>query len=273
MLSLRTAGAGLGTCLKLPNVGYSPPPFVARYFSMNTNDSNVDTNDGYDEYGLLIYEDLAYNTPRLFEAFWSDSKVLAVQTNGYDCDNSRNCNEDNGGRNADINNTFMSRNRQLSPKCFVDGNGCTTTENPNLHLPASRLVMDFEGPTRRSGRLTQSSDITLVDSDAAYGYKSNTDSGGMTLPSALVQTASYVQYNINQDLQTFFREIKFLEKTVDKNGNTELVGKVRVAAFLPRFVKEMDSSDTEGYYETNAIALYDYDVKMTSIEERDAISM
>eukprot|EP00554_Chaetoceros_debilis_P015171 CAMPEP_0194123142 /NCGR_PEP_ID=MMETSP0150-20130528/53482_1 /TAXON_ID=122233 /ORGANISM="Chaetoceros debilis, Strain MM31A-1" /LENGTH=256 /DNA_ID=CAMNT_0038816275 /DNA_START=276 /DNA_END=1042 /DNA_ORIENTATION=+ len=128
VLSLRTPGAGIGTCLSLPNVGVNPPPFSLRYLKQKGSGTT--------------YDDLAYNIPRKFEAFWPQSKVLSVQTNG--------------GITKGVSSS-------LTPKCFVDGKGCSPAENSKLHLPSSQFAMDFAGPTRSSGRLTQASELTLVD--------------------------------------------------------------------------------------------------------------
>lgn len=236
ILSLRTAGAGLGTCLSLPNVGHNPPAFSAHFLK---SDVSAETD-------FCVYEDLAYNIPRKFEAFWSQSKVLSVQTNGH--------------------HIAYSKDKNISPamssKCYVTGDGCTTEENENLHLPASRLAMDFEGPTRRSGRLIQSLDVSLLENFCSLG----------TIKNAYVASKSYSQYNINQELQTFFREIISLEQ-IDQNGNT-ILGKIRVAAFLPKYIKALDvGNDSEDYNENNAVALYDYRILMKSIDEIEASSL
>jgi hypothetical protein len=47
ILSLRAAGAGLGTCMVLPNVGYNPPVHATHFLRGGKQD--------------LVYEDLAYN--------------------------------------------------------------------------------------------------------------------------------------------------------------------------------------------------------------------
>lgn len=234
ILSLRTAGAGLGTCLSLPNVGYNPPAHSAHFLK---SDIGVDKS-------LFVYEDLAYNFPRKFEAFWPQSKVLSVQTNGYRTGHTK---ED-------------EYPPKMSPKCFVTGDGCTKEENKNLNLPASRLVMDFDGPTRRSGRLTQSCDVSLVENSCGL-------SGD-----AYAVTKSYSQFNINQELQTFYKEIASFEK-INQNGNM-IAGKVRVAAFLPKYIKEFDAGNDSGDYDENtAVAIYDYKVFMKSIDEIEAASL
>lgn len=238
-LSLRTAGAGLGTCLSLPNIGYTPPAFSAHFLKTGMGSETGSCV-------FCVHEDLAYNIPRKFEVFWPQSKVLSVQTNGHPIS--------------------YSKDRNISPamssKCYVTGDGCTTEENENLHLPASRLALDFDGPARRSGMLTQSLDASLVENFYGFGTSKN----------LYAASKSYSQYNINQELQTFFREIISLEQ-IDQNGNT-ILGKVRVASFLPKYIKSLDAgNDAEDYNENNAVALYDYSILMKSIDEVEASSL
>ena len=131
--------------------------------------------------------------------------------------------------------------------------------NPDLHSPASRIAMDFEGPTRRSGRLTQSSDVTMLDQSSMSGATSD----------YYYTTKSYSQYNINQDLQTFYKEINSFHRLDDG----EISGKIRVAAFLPRYIKEMDTTvggKVDDYDENEAVAIYDYRVSMKSIDATEA---
>lgn len=193
-----------------------------------------------DEKKLSVYEDWAYNFPRHYESFWPQSKVTSVQTNGQMDDDS-------------INNL-------LSPKCFVTGDGCTISENPSLHLPSSRYVMDFEAPTRRSGRLVQSTDVALIDSIAGMNFDG----------SKYLTCRTFTQYNLNQDLQTFYKEVISLHSD---DGDERISGKVRVAAFLPYWVKEMDGMDenlADAYDENEAVALYDYDIRMQRIDSNEA---
>lgn len=278
ILSIRTAGAGLGTCLALPNVGYIPQSSFSVHFISKKKEGEDNEN--------LVYEDLAYNIPRKFESFWPQSKVMAVQTNGS------NSSPNNHSRSltSDENNNKNT----LSPKCFVNGSGCTLAENPNLHSPSTRFVMDFDAPTRRSGRLIQSSDITLIDTTYSYSYSNgmiqnsnysdtngvhNDDKGDKPL---YVASNSYSQFNKNQELQTFYKEIISLEKRMIKSGslsssetnNYDVIGKVRVAAFLPMYIRDADGSVGSGSYdEAQAVALYDYDINMKKIDEYDAGSM
>lgn len=219
-VSIRTAGAGLGSCLSLPNVGYNPSAHGIHFIRDSSN-------------GEVVYEDLAYNIPRKFESFWPQAKVLAIQTNGE-----------------------IDQSNKLSPKCLVTGDGCSSGVNPNLHSPATRVVMDFDGPARQGGRLTQSCDVTMLgcciqsnERDACY-----------------YTAKSFSQYNIHQDLQTFYREIISFQRITGG-----IVIKLRVAAFLPRYIKEMDARGPgDDYDENEAIAIYDYKAFMQAIDEDNA---
>ncbi len=278
ILSLRTAGAGLGTCLSLPNVGYNPSPHAVRFLkSAESTNGNVNT----------VYEDLAYNTPRRFEAFLPQSKVLSVQTNGYDHANNYDQRfnvvvDDDDSTSTRTNLSPIGAMMMMSPKCFVTGDGCSVDENKNLHLPASRFAMDFDGPTRKSGRMTQSCDVTLLDSfcgqmDNAKASTSNRDES-----SSFASSKSFSQLLINQELQTFYREIMKLEQIqqqqrLSPNGDV-LLGKVRVAAFLPKYIRALDVETSTNsnadpgvdYDENSAVAIYDYKILMQKIDEIEA---
>ena len=195
---------------------------------------------------LNIHEDLAYNIPRKFEAFWPQSKVLAVQTGSQSL---------------------------ITPKCFVTGQGCSSQDNPDLRLPSSRFTIDFDAPTRRSGRLAQSSDVTMVATK--YGSREM----------AYAASKSFSQFNINQELQTYYREFLSLEKIEhfsrskreqedDDITPTAVVGKLRVAAFLPKFIRALDDNKNAGadedYDEGSAVAIYDYKIFMNRINESEA---
>ena len=214
VLSLRVAGAGLGTCMSLPNVGYNPSMHAIHFIEDDNRHQ-------------AVYEDLAYNTPRRFEAFWPEAKVTAVQTGG-------------------------------GMKCLVSGDGCSLGMNPKLHSPASRVTLEFDAPTRRSGRLIQSTDVTMLNCSTQVS-----DNGYYTIK-------SYSQYNLNQDLQTFYKEITSWRR----NKDDEIVGKTRVAAFLPRYVKDMDTNTGRVEYDENeSVALYDYKMKLTNIDEAQAANL
>jgi len=247
VLSLRTAGAGLGSCLSLPNVGYTPPSAHATHFIKNSNKQVGD--DG-------VYEDLAYNVPRKFELFWPQSKVLAVQTNG--------------GHVKDDGSGGSFNNGILSPKCLVSGAGCSYDDNPNLHSPASRVAIEFDCITRRGRRATQSCDVIMID----HLIQRSNRNGHYCLV-----IKRYSQYNIDQDLQTFYREFTSLEKKNNDEGG--VVGKTRIAAFLPYYIKGMDVNLNSGadsgirnvYDENEAVAIYDYKISMKPIDELQAVNL
>ena len=164
ILTLRTPGAGLGSCLSLPNICYNTSTFPI-HFIRNSS--------------AQVYEDSAYNVPRIFEAFCAQTKVLGIQANSV------------------VDNNSVSND--LTPKCIVTGDGCIS---PNLRSPTTRVAIDFDGPTRGGGRRTQSTDVTILD---AVSVQSNTADTYFT-------TKSVSQYNVNQDLQLFYREITPHEK-------------------------------------------------------------
>jgi hypothetical protein len=218
-VTLRVAGAGLGTCLSIPNVGRNPAPFVQRFLSLSV--------DAADEEGC--YEDVAYNYPRRFEAFWTQAKVTSVQT---------------GNNQANANTNTL-----LSPACYVTGEGCTSLENPLLHAPTTRLVMDFDGPTR-GGVSSQAIDATVVDTQHTFTMSDNN----------YCSSRNYVQYNVKQELQTFYKEIVSLTKVDD--GSVK--GRLRVAAFLP---------DPGDHDDSQAVALYDYALNFRCLDEDGAASL
>ncbi|EJK63911.1 hypothetical protein THAOC_15405 [Thalassiosira oceanica] len=188
MLSLRTPGAGLATCLSLPNVGYSPrAPHAVRY--------RREPGGGSGE-GGSVYEDLAYNVPRKLESFWPESKAMSVRTNG-------------------------ERPGDLTARCMVDGEGC-----------ALRVAIEYDGPTARrgGGRVVRKIDVTLLS------HESWADGDSFCLAS------SYSQLNAEQGLQCFYREVMSLRRT----GESSVAGKVRVAAFMPRYVRDEKAEATQG---------------------------
>lgn len=221
ILTLRTPGAGLGTCLLLPNIGYNPTSFPIHFI--------CDANG-------QVYEDLTYNIPRIFEAFWTEAKVLGVQTNDM------------------LGNDILSND--LTRKCLVTGEGCVT---PNLRPPATRVAIDFNGPTRRGGRVTQSTDLTVLESSVQS-----------SVAGTFYTTKTISQYNVNQDLQLFYKEVTSLRR----KENCAIDGKVRVAAFLPKYIRGMDAnSDDVSYDDNKAVALYDYNVSLQRIDEAEAAAL
>lgn len=218
VLSLRVPGAGIATCLSLPNVGYSPPAFVQKYLV---------SSDG------SVYEDVAYNMPRKLEAFWSQCQVTAVQTGGL--------------------------SEMLSPKCFITGDQCNKEENPRLHDPTTRFSLDFEGPTRSGGRLLQSIDTTLLRTTtvAENDY-------------CVRISNQYVQFNIQQDLQCFYKEYIVLQNKKKSDDDTTVQGSVRVAAFLPQ---QMTENTDASYTDAKSLAFYEYTINLKQIDESEAIQM
>ena len=211
---LHVSGAGLATCIAIPNVGYNPAPFTLRF-------------------SKLGYEDHAYNVPRRLEAFWPQAKVTGVQT---------------------------ACNNEVSPKCFVTGEGCSKADNPNLHAPSSRFVMDFTGPTRSGPSRQQTMDVTIIQSQSAYSSSEENDSHNQ-----FVISRQYVQFNIQQELQCHFKEVlQLFQIEFDRSVN----GRLRVAAFQPA------RENTDVAYDANmALALYDYDVKLKDIGEEEALQI
>lgn len=262
ILSLRTAGAGLGTCLSLPNVGYNPPKHAAHFITNRNKDLPSHSNNREDTStdSLNVFEDLAYNVPRTLETFWPQSKVMSVQTNGLQYRMESN-NFVSPSSTKDISKD------DLTVKCFVTGDGCSTNENPNLHLPSTRLVMDFNAPTRRSGRLTQTCDMSLVDQSSKL------------IGTNIYTTAKSIsQYNVNQELQTFYREFASYEKVgvSDNDSSMMIIGKRRVAAFLPKYIKVMDNLGNDNltiYNDSEAVAIYDYKIVMKRIDENEAANL
>jgi hypothetical protein len=89
-----------------------------------------------------------------------------------------------------------------------------------------------------------------------------------------VQTCS--QWNAQQELQTFYQQVSNYQKL----DTGDIVGKLRVAAFLPRYIQQMDtrsrgsnSKDDEYYNDHKAVAIYDYKVFMKPIDEMEAASI
>ena len=225
VLSLRTPGAGLATCLSLPNVGYSPRAPHAVRFRGETGGGNGQ--------GGIVFEDLAYNVPRKLESFWPESKVLSVRTNG-------------------------ERPGELTARCTVEGEGCATDANPDLHSPSTRVAIEYDGPTARrgGGRVVRTIDATLLSHE------------GWADGDSFCLASSYSQLNVEQGLQCFYREVTSLRRT----GEGSVEGKVRVAAFLPRYVED-GGGDAREYDETSAVALYDYGVALERIDEDAALGL
>ncbi len=61
--------------------------------------------------------------------------------------------------------------------------------------------------------------------------------------------------------QSLYPEITSLQRADDK-----IVGKIRVAAFLPRYIKQIGGGRSGYEYDDEAVALYNYGMLMKSIE-------
>ena len=171
------------------------------------------------------YEDLAYSLPRRWEAFLPKTKVTSIQT----------------GRDSS----------SLSRKCMVTGEGCLASDNPSLHDPANRVRMQFTGPTRRSSSTPQTIDATILQ----------TASGSTLDNRSFLVKRSYAQYNVEQDLRTFYRE--FVSLTPSPKDDSIIQGIVRVAAFSP-------PDGTSSYDDSSSLVLYDYKLTLESISEAEA---
>ncbi|KAL9186733.1 hypothetical protein ACHAXT_005971 [Thalassiosira profunda] len=232
-LSLRVAGAGLGTCLSLPNVGYNPPDHAVHFVPLSA--------------GGGAYEDLAYNTPRKLEGFWPQATVLAVQTNGRTKGASSTSSSTSDGGTA------------LSPKCFVTGDGCTPDVNPNLHSPTSRVALEFEGPTVRGGRQIQSIDTTLLNCSR--------DTRGETYYSA----KGFSQYNALQGLQTFYREVSSLHRKDEETVEGRIRVAAFLPEYINDVGGGASAGASRN--DEEALAVYDYSVSLKRIDEAEAASL
>lgn len=240
VLNLRVPGAGIGTVLSLPNIGYNPAPFTVRYLRSDGANANAGVADAG------VYEDLAYNAPRRMEAFWPDAKVLSVRTG----------------------NSWNSKNdceNMLTPSCLVTGEGCTRGENPKLHSPATRLALDYEGPTRAGPRRGQTIDCSAIQS-IVVGSAQEGEHG-----TPIVTSKQFVQYNVQQELQTYYKEVCSFQRPSGSEPQV-IEGNMRVAAFLPYFLTVGSDllEPTRKYDESQALALYDYKITLKQISEEDA---
>ena len=243
-LSLRVPGAGIGSVLSLPNIGYNPAPFAVRYLRDSTAS---DSTSG-------VYEDLAYTTPRRLEAFWPDAKVLSVRTGNSYKSGRNGC----GAIAAEEN-----ENKLLTPSCSVTGEGCTAGENPKLHSPGTRISLDYEGPTRAGPRRSQT-----IDCSAVQGIAVGPSEGG----ASVVTAKQFVQYNVQQDLQAYYKEMCSFRRVVDDSESQVIEGKMRVAAFLPYILQGTIGNDPPKHDERLALALYDYRITLKRpSEEAEAI--
>ena len=244
VLNLRVPGAGIGTVLSLPNIGYNPAPFTVRYLRNDAENSKA----GIAHSG--VYEDLAYNAPRRLEAFWPEAKVLSVRT-GNSWSDKNDC-EAMAAENGE--NT-------LTPSCLVTGVGCTRGENPELHSPATRLALDYEGPTRAGPRRSQT-----IDCSAVQGVVVGSVQEGRA---SIATSKQYVQYNVQQELQTYYKEMCSFKKPTGSEPQV-IEGNIRIAAFLPYFMTAGSELLEPKYDESQALALYNYKIILKQISEEDA---
>ena len=229
-VSLVLPGAGLGTCAALPNVGVNPSPFVQRFGNGSLFESNDDDNDNGPGEPFVV-EDVAYNLPRKFEGFWPEAKVSSVRV------------------------STSATNTNMGPACHITGEGCSRKENPDLHgRYATRCQMEFQGPTRRGGLRTQHLDLSMVDYSSTSTM--NTPVSGNSNDEEFLMARSFVQYNQEQELTSYYREFVSYEKEQSKLPNGKLKGRTCVAAFLP-------SSQ-------QAVAVYKYSMKMYAITAEEA---
>ena len=132
-----------------------------------------------------------------------------------------------------------------------------------LHSPATRVAIEYDGPTvrRGGGRVVRTVDVTLLFHES---WTDPADGDSFCLAS------SYSQLNVEQGLQCFYREVTSLRST----GEGSIAGRVRVAAFLPRYVGDEDADVVAATYdETRAVALYDYGMTLERIDEETALGL
>jgi hypothetical protein len=297
LLTLRVPGAGIATCLSLPNVGLNPPPFSVRFTALGgAGASEAAATNG-------AAEDWPYNAPRKLEAFWPASKTLYVQNPDATAA---------GGTLRKEQQQLLPSSSSSSLRCFVSGEGCLASENPTLHAPSSRLAMGYEAPTRARGSsplVGQTLEMTVV-AGRSYEVLANEGTGGGGGKGAaggvysFGAERSFVQNNPEQELQTFFREFltlapSFDEGTTGGTGSTgadsgaaspvvrRAKGRLRVAAFLPhgepnpapngaslQVPNEPIENQRAGpgprlplretYDDSLAVALYDYDLELVA---------
>ena len=85
---------------------------------------------------------------------------------------------------------------------------------------------------------------------------------------ACLITKCFSQYNANQDLQTFYKEIRSLRRRSDSAG-IMIDRRLQVKAFLP--IDVVSSRVVQSNYDdTKAVALYEYRISMKGININDA---
>ena len=243
-ISLALPGTGLGTCAMLPNVGANPSPFVQRFgngrypLGDDGDDEMTTTTGASADRGSppVVVEDVAYNLPRRFEGFWPEAKVssVAVRTSAA----------------------------TLGPACLATGEGCSPGANPGLHgRHATRCRMEYVGPTRRSGRLAQHLDVSMVDWTSTPTGGGSSNGTGNDDDHEFLMARSFVQYNQEQELTGYYREFVSYDRQQQEQQTTKpptgtVRGRTCVAAFLPSFEQP--------------VALYKYTLKMDAISGYEA---
>lgn len=160
------------------------------------------------------------------------------------------------------NNDTTNNQNALSPKCFVDGFGCTSTENPNLHSPTTQFLLEFLAPTRSP-------------SGAAQQQQQSIDTTICANPQCWFEDASFlaartfVHYHWLQDLPFLYREfVELLPPNDDNNNDASRQGRIRVAAFLPPFMA--GTRLLEYYYDDQKGPCYfGYTLRLTSIPPKE----
>eukprot|EP00957_Ditylum_brightwellii_P166324 12662025-Ditylum_brightwellii.AAC.2 len=229
-LSLRVPGAGIATCMALPNVGWTTKfAFQQRYLEVPKPMSE-----------LSCYPDVAFNVPRLLEVFWTEGHT-----------------------------TYISVGPSSSSlvKCFDTGDGCTIEENPSLHSPSTFYEIGFSGPTRRNNgeRAEQRVECLTYRSESAIPPATSNGESKKGNDASIYYTAEdVIQFNAGAGLEGRYRVISAWEK----QGNEEVIGTVRVAAFLPAVaVEEAEDGSGDKVKTDQAVALYDYRVTMSKSDE------
>ena len=83
--------------------------------------------------GATCYPDVAFNLPRLLEAFWSEAHTSYVQVGP-------------------------------SAKCYDSGDGC---DGPELHAASNSFTICFAGPSRSGQRVEQRAQSVVVRAESA----------------------------------------------------------------------------------------------------------
>jgi len=245
---LRIAGVGLATCLVLPNVGSSPRPYLQRFLRGTGSDLRGGSKSS------SVFLDRAFSAPETLEAFWPEAKVSSV----------RNI--------AQLPNAVSSASGGGVVSCYSSGKGCTSVENPSLHSPSMRYGLTFVAPTSRGGLAEQSVDVTLVaaSSQATSPVALASAPGGDGNGGSFFASQSYVQYNIEQNLQTAYTELLRLSPSVSREDSPVVRGSLRVAAFKAGPPNADDiSTGTAQNDRAAAVAFFDYEIVLSRAQQEE----